>query len=51
MPKKNEIPEKRVAFKYRPRFGLILEVPDEPAQRREFNKLKRLGFQPRVVVV
>lgn len=38
-------------FPYKPRFGLIIEVADEPAQRREFRRLARLGYRPRVVCV
>jgi hypothetical protein len=39
------------SFKYSPRFGLILEVPSEAEQRREFKKLTRQGYRPRVVCV
>ena len=41
----------RPSFKYRNRYGLIVEQPSERAQRREFNRLKRMGFRPKVVVV
>jgi hypothetical protein len=41
----------RNAFKYRPRFGLILETADEPSQIALFETLKEAGFQPRVVTV
>ena len=41
----------RSTFRYRNRYGLIIEQPDERAQRREFGRLRRLGYKPKVVVV
>jgi hypothetical protein len=38
-------------FKYRPRFGLVLEVPDEAAQVALFECLKGQGLAARVVTV
>ena len=43
--------EKKPAFKYRQQFGLIIQCVDEAAQQREYNKLRKLGYQPKVVTV
>jgi hypothetical protein len=39
------------AFKYRPRFAVIVEVPDERRQRILYNRLLKQGLKPRVVCV
>lgn len=41
----------RPAFKYKNRYGLIIELPGEREQRRHYNRLRRLGYAPKVVVV
>ena len=52
MPKKKmKAVATKSAFKYRQRFGLIIEQSSEREQKREFQKLRRLGYSPRVVVV
>ena len=38
-------------FRYRPQFGLILKLKSEAEQMREFKRLKKLGYEPRVVCV
>lgn len=38
-------------FKHKPRFGLIIELPDEETQQIEYEKLSNLGYKIKVVVV
>lgn len=42
---------KAAGFKYKPRFGLIVEVGTEKEQARHYKKLKALGYEVRVVTV
>ena len=39
------------SYKHKPRFGLILETPDEAGQIALFETLKEAGYKPRVVTV
>ena len=38
-------------FKYKPKFGLIIQCDDEPRQQTVFEHLKSLGYKAKVVVV
>jgi hypothetical protein len=38
-------------FKYRPQFGLIITCESEAEQKRQYQQLRKLGFNPRVVCV
>jgi uncharacterized glyoxalase superfamily protein PhnB len=38
-------------FKYRQRFGVIVECDDETDQKRVFERLRKGGMKVRVVVV
>lgn len=45
------LPRNRIKYRYRPQFGVIVLCVDEPAQRRAFAALRRLGYKLRVVTV
>jgi hypothetical protein len=49
--KKKSAVKKAPGFKYKPRFGLIIELENEPHQAAVYKQLKKLGFEPRVVNV
>ncbi len=51
MAKTKPLPRHRVKFRYRPQFGLIVVCRDEPGQRRVYRRLRKLGYEPRVVTV
>ncbi len=38
-------------FKYKPQHGLVLVCKDEADQQRQFAKLCKLGYSPKVVCV
>ena len=40
----------RNGFKYRQQFGIVVVLPDEAAQARAYEDLKRAGFQKLKVV-
>jgi hypothetical protein len=44
-------PRKAPTFKYRPRWGIVVECESEKAQRAAYRKLKRLGYKLKVVCV
>lgn len=45
------LPRDRIKYRHRQQFGVIVICPDEKAQRRTFNRLRRLGYELRVVTV
>lgn len=51
MAKIRPLPRDRIKYRYRQQFAVIVVCADEPAQRRAFNRLRRLGYAPRVVTV
>ena len=38
-------------FKYKPKFGLVVQCKDEAEQQRRYARLSKLGMQPKVVCV
>ena len=47
---KRKAPAKN-GFKYKPKFGLIIECADEAQQQQVFEQLKKLGYKAKVVIV
>lgn len=43
--------KKAPPFRYRQRFGLIIECRDEAEQERRYESLRKKGWKVRVVVV
>jgi len=43
--------KKPTGFKYKPRFGLVVEVGSEKEQSAAYEKLKGMGYPVRVVTV
>ncbi len=38
-------------FNYKPKFGVIITCDDESHQEKVFNRIKKLGYTAKVVVV
>lgn len=38
-------------FKYKPKFGLVVQCKDEAEQQRRYARLSKLGMKPKVVCV
>lgn len=51
MAKITPIPRHKIKFRHKPQFAVIVVCADEKAQQKAFNRLRRLGYKPRVVSV